>query len=170
MLGVNNLLGFGSRPPSGGAAFRYFRQTVTANGGVNDIDIAQLQLMVGAVAHPTTAMTSNSAPSPLVATANGELNASFAVWHAFDQDITTSQWNSGLTGADWWIQIDFGSGNDITPDAVKVTSGGNGATLRPVDFRIDGSATGSFSGEETLLLTVTTAGFTSNFETLTFNF
>ena len=58
-------------------------------------------------------MTSNTAPSPLVASSSGSYGSSYDHYEAFDASISTSGawWNLGnsATYDDWYLQLDLGS-------------------------------------------------------------
>ena len=139
---------------------RYFRLTITKfkyNGTDNpagtsgDVRISELQLFVGATKYPTSAMTGPSSPSPLVASAS-TTSGSFPPYEAFN-NVTgdSSRWISTTSGAPQWLQIDLGAGNEILPDSVKIAPDGAvsiGGGYFPVDFKIEGSNTGLFTGEQ----------------------
>ena len=142
----------------GGAAaatYRYLRLDITASQSGTEHAIGELKIFEGGTDHPTSAMTSNSAPSPLVALAKSE-DGTKQAYQAFDDDIGTNKhWGSALESASW-VQIDLGSGNGIAPSSYKITAG-NGAkeTHGPKDWTLKGSNTGAFSGEEDTLHTKT---------------
>lgn len=174
MLTVNNLVGFGSG--SGGAlTYRYLRFHQTANvGALNPASLWELDYSAdgGTTYVPTATMTSNTAPSPLVA--SSDLNAvGYEPYRAFD--------NASTTGAPWktlsgdahphWITIDLGAGNGITPNRVRfVTSNDAGDDLTPKDFTIQGSNTGAFTGEQTTLFTKTNEVTQPDRTTMTYSF
>ena len=59
-------------------------------------------------------MTSNTAPSPLVASSTATYSSAYEPYEVFDSDTTStgsSWWNLGQssTFADWYIQLDLGS-------------------------------------------------------------
>lgn len=128
-------------------AHRYFRLLCT-NWAGSYVRITELQLFVGATKYPTSNMTSNTAPSPLVASVSSELGAGFTAWYAFDSSTAdASRWiNAHPVVEPEYIQIDLGSGNDIAPDSMKIAPDSTGAHL--VDFEMVGSTTGAFAGEE----------------------
>jgi hypothetical protein len=92
-------------------------------------------------------MTSNSAPSPLVASASSEYSVSFQAWHAFDRSTATdADWLVSTTSnaagvCSEFLTIDLGAGNAIVPTSYKLASVHSGATARepPVDFVFAGS-------------------------------
>lgn len=147
---------------AGGAeAFRYFRLNCSDNNGNGSFtQVGELQIMVGATAYPTVDMTGPSAPSPLVASANEDSNG--VAWGAFNT-VTTAPWIA--IGVGGWLKIDLGSGNEIVATSVKVSAGAFDTNRQVKDFTIEGSNTGSFGGEETVLTTVTGAtGWSANEE------
>ena len=153
MLGVNALSGFGSGPV-GSQSFRYFRIDITLNNGGPNVRIANTKLFAEAVETPSAAMTSNTAPSPLVASASADDGAGSLPFNAFDDDLSLYWGTPSVTTG--YLQLDVGSGNEFALTSVKITAPNAGImTPLPKDFTIEGSNTGSFSGEETLLKTVT---------------
>ncbi len=92
----------------------------------------------------SNAMTGNSAPSPFVASASTEFNASFAAWKAFDPLGAESFWAGTNNGVDW-LQIDLGSGNAVIviSYAIRVNSSGTDAARAPKNWTLKGSNDGS---------------------------
>lgn len=158
--------------------YRYLRFVVLANGSGSYAEIPELRYLVGATAYPTVNMTNNTSPSPLVASASsyytGVGDAANA-WSAFDNNVTRGSpsygWTSSGGAAGEWLQIDFGSGNTIAPTGLRITpwSDGAQASRHPTSFRVDGSNTGSFTGEQATIYTgSTTWPGTSAAQTFTF--
>ena len=148
--------------------YRYFRLNCTANNGdATFVTIGEIDWMVNGTAHPTSAMTTNTAPSPLVASASG-IQGADEPYRAYDN--STGFWQDDVTTG--WVKIDLGAGNEITPTSAKVAYENIGAPGRMVkDFTLEGSNTGSFSGEETILKTVTgETGWAAGGETREFTF
>lgn len=151
-----------------GTEYRYWRlgctSWMTPSGAGNSglCRVAELQLITpDTTVHPTAAMTGNSAPSPLVASASSDLGSGFEAFRAFDGVLSDSgRWiSASVTTTDQWVQIDLGAGNEIRPTTAKVAPDG-GSNVDPngnymIDFTIKGSNTGSFAGEEVTFLTVT---------------
>lgn len=157
----------------GGSGYRYWRLQVTkfAMAGVDYTDNTGLFSLqefsvyeASNARHPASAMTSNSAPSPLTASASSNDSSYGEIWKAFDQDLNdaTGGWTplfSSDTGP-WWVQIDLGSGNSvdatyckIAPDTY-VNDGGTGQyCIR--SFEVLASTTGAFTGEQVTKFTVT---------------
>lgn len=171
------LLGAIAKPATAVPAipYRFFRLTATAwfangsgpshaPGSTGVVRIAEWEIYDATnTKFPTSVMTTNSAPSPLVASARSVLSGGFEAFHAFDgnpSDATRYISDATTTGTEW-LQIDLGSGNTaaakyfkIAPDAAVTTPASN----YMVDFHIDGSMTGAFAGEETRVLTRTGLG------------
>lgn len=156
-------------PPAALPASRYLRLKVTRwffagnlnTSGAGDIRVQELEFVAGVTSYPTSNMTNNTSPSPLVATSSGALLGfgDHEPYRAFDGSYSGSdtQWMGDGT-VNKYLQIDLGDGNGITPSAVIVTpdnaiSAGDGYWIG--GFDIVGSNTGSFTGEETLYFSVT---------------
>lgn len=147
--------------PSTPADFRYFRLVITGwhEAGVfvyGSPRINEFQLFtVSNTKYPTVPMTSNTTPSPLVASASNTYTG-WSPYRAFN-DVVTS--NDGWIGSraefpplEKWLQIDLGAGNNITPTYAKISLDDTIPTNTFVSaFRIDGSNVGLFIGEETTL-------------------
>jgi hypothetical protein len=139
------------------AAHRYWRITFTRwryNGVVGssgDIRVAEWQLFTAAaVRWPTSDMTGPSTPSPFVASASDD-DGSRPAYRAFDSDTSDgARWISSTAGSSHWLQIDLGSAVDIA--SMKLAPDGAGATYHPVDFTVEASDTGAFSGEQVVIL------------------
>jgi hypothetical protein len=100
-------------------------------------------------------MTGNSAPSPLVASADSETGG-YEAYKAFDGNAGT-RFTSGAGAHPHYLSLDLGSGNGILPNRVRFGVFTQSLDRTPKDFTILGSNTGSFAGEETTLLTVSGA-------------
>jgi hypothetical protein len=148
------------------SAFRFFRLLITDwifNGVANsliagDVRVLELSYMVGATRYPTVAMTGASAPSPLVATASNFFTGSdpYKAFNRVETSLDTTGWqSSGVAGK--WLTIDLGNGNAILPDGLRWVADGSITTnsgYYSTGFRVYGSNTGAFAGEETLMLAV----------------
>ncbi len=94
----------------------------------------------------TATMTTNTAPSPNVASASSEYSASYQAWQAFDKNIdnaTRYDWATAAAQPNAWLKFDFGAGNTKTVKKytiIGVAKGGyssrNGA---PKDWVLQGS-------------------------------
>lgn len=111
-------------------------------------------------------MTSNTLPSPLVASASsvhlggGPTYPQFDAWNAFDGSAAT-RWHSTVGGSHW-IQIDLGAGNEIRPTSLAMTITSGSGDRRPSSLTVKGSNTGAFSGEDETLYSA--SGIQSLFE------
>lgn len=135
-------------------AYRYLRFTITANSAGTSLGILwELDYSAdgGSTWLPSSAMTTNSAPSPLVASADSEFSGLFQAWQAFDNN-TSTRWTSTNTSMPHHITIDLGAGNEITPNKVRWYNYNDGTNYSVVSGSVKGSNTGSFAGEETTLL------------------
>lgn len=163
-------------PPTTGQAtvgHRYVRLTISKYryNGVDgsspgtDVRVSELQLFdaIGNK-YPARALTGASATTPFVVTKSSEQSSTFAAWKAFDAVISDSgRWISDQAGGEQWVQIDLGE--EVALTSVKLSPDGAASSgYYPVDFRIEGSNTGAFSGEQALLLSVVgaTSGWANN--------
>lgn len=156
-LSVTQLIGFAAEPPAS-VTYRYLRLTITANvGGFNLDTIYEVDYSAdsGSTWLPSSTMTGDSAPSPLVASADSTTGG-FEAYKAFDNSGAT-RWASANTAHPHYIQIDLGSGNGINPNRIRIKILNSGGDYTPKDFTVKGSNTGSFAGEEVTLKTVTGA-------------
>jgi chitodextrinase len=150
---------------AGAGEFRFFRLNFTrfVSGGyfVPDMNstgtlrVSEFEIMVGATAHPTSDMTDASTPSPLVASANSELSGGgFEAWRAFEGTVLDAggRWLSDNVAPPIWLKIDLGAGNEIEPTAYKIApdSGAGGGNVL-TSWTFEGSNTGAFAGEQTVL-------------------
>jgi hypothetical protein len=146
-----------------GGTFRYWRFTADINNdgvgvvqqfqGCNDVKMYSLPGLNG-TKHPTSFMTSDTAPTPFVATSRyTPPGASYDNWKAFDNNMFSgwvSSFSANLLGQ--YLQIDLGSAYLIQSMIFKA---GILTTFMPDTFGIYGSNTGAFAGEETLVGTKT---------------
>ena len=156
-LSVTQLIGFAAEPPAS-VTYRYLRLTITANvGGANLDTIYEVDYSAdsGSTWLPSSIMTGDSAPSPLVASADS-ITGGFPAYYAFDNSGAT-RWASANTAHPHYIQIDLGSGNGINPNRIRIKIFNSGGDYTPKDFTVKGSNMGSFAGEEVTLKTVTGA-------------
>lgn len=102
-------------PPPPETAYRYFRITVSSNFGLSSSSIGEAYILSGETGYPTAAMSTNTTPEPLVATASMLENLAY---RAFDKAANTLWATSGtVTG---WVQIDLGAGNEIVPTGLRL--------------------------------------------------
>jgi hypothetical protein len=114
------------------------------------------------------ALTSNSAPSPYAVTASSEDGAGSEGYRMFANGSSSWRTASGAGGAAN-IVIDVGSANAFAATSLVLTGTGDAATRCPTNFTFEGSNTGSFSGEETVLYTGSSLSWSAS-ETKTFTF
>ena len=134
--------------------FRYYRvRTVTSSGAnsANHMGIRDWRFYdavnFGGTPYPS-AMTSDSLPSPYVASA-GNTYGTYNPYKAFDNDISSSMyWSIFASAANGWLQIDMGSSPTTMKSARIKFYGSSNVT----HITLTASNTGSFSGEETTLL------------------
>jgi len=103
-------------------------------------------------------MTSNVLPVPYVASASSSFGAGNAPWEAFDGFVSPA----GLAG--WitvsgtptgWLKIDLGSTKTFTQYIIAPSGNVAFESVYPKDWTFEGSNTGDFTGEETILDTQT---------------
>lgn len=149
-------------------ASRYFRLSgggeATASTYMREIKL-YTGLSQSGTKYPTVNMTSNTTPSPLVASSTAYYSSSYEPWECFNGITYDGWWNLGQYGSaqsDWYIQIDLGSGNAVSINSAEIsvnTSFQGGAQ----SYILAASNTGSFSGEEVTIGTVpsgvTSTGF-----------
>jgi hypothetical protein len=88
-------------------------------------------------------MTSNIAPSPMVASASSIRSTDYDAWKAFNHTVTgvSNDWMAVQNTTTGWLKIDFGSGNATAVDGYTVsvcTTGGYG-TACPKNWTFQGS-------------------------------
>ena len=119
--------------------YRYLKLNVTDNGASSTyVSLAEMQYYVGATLYPTQTMSSNTAPSPLVASASEDTGTGAELaFKAFDDNINT-HWQTANGTVTGWLKIDLGSGNGIAPDSFRLGSPET-PDRTPNDFTIQGS-------------------------------
>lgn len=122
-----------SAPVSG---WRYIRLNMSAPA--NYLEILECRLLVGSTRYPTTNMTSDATPTPLVASASSSLGGGFEAYRACDSDVTTSRWHSNNSTSSWW-QIDLGAGNEISPTGLVMACYLGGGNRYPSTIEVRGS-------------------------------
>lgn len=83
--------------------------------------------------------------------------------YAFD-DNTVTAWESGCMAETHWILYDLGDGNEKIARRLSINQGSYYPNEGPQTFTLQASNTGSFSGEEVILLTVSGDPSWQNFE------
>lgn len=92
--------------------------------------------VVGAARLPVN-MTSNTAPSPLVASAS-KSESGVGPWKLFDGDASTF-WGSGLGSSTEWAKVDLGAGNAVTVASYSLQASPATMALMIKDFTYEGS-------------------------------
>ncbi len=142
--------------------FRYWRvKNFTSPSISSYFMIGQFNLFTGA-GHTGTAypgnMTANNAPSPYVVSGRYAGYSGYEVYKAFDHALggsfNTFYWtlSSPNTVVNEWVTIDAGAA--ITALSLAYTQGQAGSGTVG-GFSLYGSSTGSFAGEESLIIVVT---------------
>jgi hypothetical protein len=126
--------------------YRYWRFSIAVGHNADEVAVGEVKIFVGATQYPT-AMTGDSAPSPLVATGSSRDNATRTYYRAFDRDVTStdSHWASQYqAGYPQYVQVDLGSGNGIAATSYSITAGKDGKeSAGPKTFSLQGSNDGS---------------------------
>jgi len=127
---------------SSAITYRYWRLSIAVGHNANEVAVGELKIFVDSTQYPT-AMTSDTAPSPLVATGSSRDNATRSYWKAFNRDVTStdSHWASAYQAAfPQYVQVDLGSGNGIAATSYSITAGKDGKeTQGPKTFTLQGS-------------------------------
>ncbi len=140
------IVGLELSPEDSDTTYRYWRLSIADGHNANEVAVGELKIFVSTTQYPT-AMTGDSAPSPLVASASSRDNATRTYYRAFDRDVTStdSHWASAYTAAyPQYVQVDLGSGNGITATSYKITAGKDGKEGQgPKTFTLQASHDGS---------------------------
>lgn len=131
-----NALGMAATLPTrrGFSAFRVNCQAKSGSGLT--YTIKEIKFISGASQLPSVPMTSDTAPSPLVASASAYNGAGYEAFRAFDGSSGTL-WDSGITSGFPTIQLYLGPGTSIGISGIIMTASyGNGA---PSGMYIEGS-------------------------------
>ena len=121
--------------------YRYLMCDITRVTSTTFCAIGEMEYYVGSTLYPTQAMTSNTAPSPLVASASTDNGVGAEAYKAFTDLKRTDlddQWLSASGNDTGWLKIDLGSGNGIAPTSAAIFSS-NTQDRTPLDFTIQGS-------------------------------
>lgn len=132
-------------PAPAATTYRYLRLLQTAAQGSGYLELQRLDYYDSDGAYIVADMTSNTLPSPLVASAS-EAAFGTAAWMVFSRTIA-DRWHSDAPSTAEWIKIDLGSGNSARPAAVGLCWNNSTTRFMP-SFKVQGSNTGSFAGEE----------------------
>jgi hypothetical protein len=100
----------------------------------------------------TPPMTSNTLPSPYVASADYDGGGYFSPWKVFNNTTVDSldSWLGGTSTG--WLQLDFGTGGEKAIAQYAITFANRTEVGRaPKSWTFEGSNTGLFSGEQVIL-------------------
>ena len=111
--------------------------------------LGQLEIVSNYTKVVSPIMSSNVLPYPYVASASTEYAASLAAYKAFNG--STGVWQAAAGINTGWVKLDMVSLTTVV--AYKVT--GYGSSVDPKSWTLQGSNTGAFAGEETILNTQT---------------
>ena len=124
-------------PGAGAIAYRYFRINVSASTGASWVGSGELNIReADTTEHPSSDLTSNSAPSPFVASASSifDVGTEFKLFNG----AILEQCFTAIGNLPWWVKIDLGAGNEIVPFDFKLNA--SGQTDRQVGaFTFEGS-------------------------------
>lgn len=114
---------------------------------VNGITI--FPLLEVAATQPTSAMTSNTAPSPYRVYYSSRYSTSYAAWRAFRNTIDSNGWASGSAnyGKTAWIALDLGEGNKMREVKVSLWNRNNSNVNGAYNVTIYGTNTTSTSSD-----------------------
>lgn len=162
MTGILNTLL--CRGADAATTYRYLRLTMTAGASGDYYELAEVQWMVSSTAYPTSSMTSNSAPSPLVASASST-QSTYSAYLAFNGVVAARGWiSNNANPSTEWIKIDLGSGNGIAPTSIKIAPYATGGYNRyPTAFSCEGS-----NDNTTFTTLYSTSGVTTGWSNQTF--
>lgn len=149
-------------PAPAATTYRYLRLLQTASQASGYLECQRCNFIDADGAFIVPIMTSNSAPSPVVISAS-EAAFGTAAWMAFNRS-TSNRWHTDTPSATEWLKVDLGSGNSARPAAVAISWGNSTTRFMPA-FKVQGSNTGSFAGEEEDLFTsptMTSSSWLSN--------
>ena len=125
--------------------YRYYKMTFESGADLSGSIVNDIKFYTGAgqtgTAYPTN-MTSNTTPSPFVASQSG---SSYSAHIAFDSNTGGIGWWGGGASSDF-LQIDMGNHVQILSLKMNFYS-----VYYPERITVHGSRLGTFSGEETVL-------------------
>ena len=129
---------------SSSTPYSCWRLNITANNGNTYTDVSALKLYAASANFPVNFapknMTSDTAPSPLAASASTEFADAFK---AFDGAIGSGNSWVGSGGGTDYVQIFFGSATVYVPMAYTVVGASTSASRSPKSWTFQGSSNGS---------------------------
>ena len=142
--------------------YQYFRVTnFTGTASTNSIMIRDFRLYTSAGQSGTQLppnMTSNTAPTPYVASGQGQYSASYDPYKAFDSSASSQWWNLSGNNTTDYLQIDLGQAYTIKSFRFREGS----TPYSWTGCTVQASNTGAFNGEEVeVVLTGLTALYPS---------
>ena len=101
-----------------------------------------------ATTHPTSALTSNTAPSPYRVYYSSYYSNTYAAWKAFTNAVHTQGWASCSNNKNGtaWIALDLGNGNKIRDVKVILSNRNNTNVNGPNNIAIFGTNTAPTNG------------------------
>lgn len=129
-------------PFLGNAVVTYsqFRLRITADNGDGNIEITGFRLFAGSY-FPASSMTSNTAPSPLVAFITNELGG-FPAYLAFDGNLPARGAIASPFANPIMLSINLGAGNGIAPTSYEIAPAGL-LGRAPAAWTLEGSNDGT---------------------------
>jgi len=141
--------------------YRYFRVTNFTGTAKTSVMIRDFRVYTSAGQSGTQLppnMTSNTAPTPYVASGQGQFNASYDPYKAFDSSASSQWWNLTGNNTTDYLQIDLGQAYTIKSFRFREGSTDYSWT----GCTVQASNTGAFNGEEVeVVLTGLTALYPS---------
>jgi hypothetical protein len=146
------------------ASFRHWRLNITRwrDSGApttssNAPRISEMRLLGDHADIVSPIMSGFNIPAPYVVSGSSQYASGFEPWRAFDGVASDSSRWHGATGlaAPAWLQVDLGEPINVYGIALAPDGAATGYNL--MDFKVLGSNTGAFTGEESTLLSVTDA-------------
>ncbi len=124
--------------------FRFFQLNITLGNNCSPFNRSRLYeftIRTSSGASATTVvpdMTSNTTPSPNVASASSERNANTQAWECFDRDLTQFWRADDADAVPTFIKIDLGIGNEIIVVEYSLRTGSVN-NCHPRDWTFEGS-------------------------------
>ena len=136
---------------------RYLRIRAVTSAGANTtarLAIDDIRFFTGAGAtgteYPTTNLTSNTSETGIVVDQGHLYSSSYAAWKACDSNTTNSMsWLLGTSAANNWWEIHWEATTYPTIPTIKSIQVRFDGNMQTFYFKIEGSDTGAFAGEET---------------------
>jgi hypothetical protein len=140
--------GGGGPTPPAKTSYRFYRVQNNVNSPGAYLEVQRINLMDKDGAYIHAAMTGNTTPSPLVATASTAAFGS-APWMCWDR-LTANRVHSDTPATNQWFQIDIGNTSHNPVQIIGLSFNSSTTRFMP-QFTLYGSQTGLFAGEEVTL-------------------